>query len=188
MAGVVQVPLLEQVAGVGEGRHGVAGGVQDGAAAGVVEVQVGEDHQVHVGGGHALPGQAAGQGIPGPHLEAGAEGVRLLVAVAGVHQQRAPAAVHFAAQQQAVGAQQDHVVGVGGAVPVPEHLGHGAEHRAAIKAEGAAADDADVPIAQDHGLLSPLALNRSSRRSSSTGSGKTMVLFFSTAISVRVCR
>jgi len=143
---VLQVPGLEEVPGPGEGGDGPAAGVQARGAPGVVEVQVGEDDGVHLGGIHAFAAEPLLQGPPGAHGEALPEGVALLVAVARVHEDGPPPAP----QQEAVGVQEDAVLVVGGAVALPHDPGHGAEHAPAVQAEGTRADDADVPVAQPH--------------------------------------
>ena len=69
-----------------------------------------------------------------------------LVANAGLDQDLLPAGPH----QQAFQAHGHAIAGVGRGLLLPQHLGHHAEHLAAIEREGAVGKGPDIEVAQFH--------------------------------------
>ena len=150
-AGVVgQVPLglLRIVGGLGKGRYPFVA-VLDGGAAGVVEMEMGQDHIGHRLGAEANRGQGRLQRVfrlpEGKHV---ALFIAPLAAHARIHQYQP--ALPF--DEQMAQGQFDAVGLIGGIGPLPQRLGHGAEHGAAVQAKAPRLQQVDGPGGDGEGV------------------------------------
>ena len=108
------------------------------AAAGVVAVQMGHEHDVDILGAEADAAQVGGQAPAAVvHAEVAALFARELVALAGVDQDQPGGRL----DEQRAHLHGDAVFSVGGDDPLPQQAGHEAEETAAVGQLAAIADD-----------------------------------------------